>query len=824
MFNIRENLTSLKNVHEFNNIIEKMTLNQKISEEEVVYILACAIIFLKEYNNDKRKFQHLNFGYFILLKVALNNNYYEPLMDLSLNIGLYPIARYIVENKLIDNLSIKDIILDANIEKFKKGNIVETYKQKKYREELLNSRSSERSYIAPTSFGKSSFIVEMIKKEKDRKVAIIVPTKSLLLQTYKAMKYNFPKRKIIFHDEMYNNDGNFIAVLTQERLLRLLNKFKDLSFDNLIIDEAHNLLNKEQRSVLLIRAIRRNKFRYPEAKILYLSPLIENSENLKYDSNQNIFERKISFNFKEPDISEYKLNGNVYKYNRFLDEFYLSEKNEDYLNYLLSKSKNKNFVFLVQPKKIENLAQLISERIEEVNDNRELFELSEIISKNIHEDFYCVEYIKKGVIYLHGVLPDLIKEYLEHKFSKLSCIRYLVANRVILEGVNLPIDNLYILNTWGLNTKDLINLIGRVNRLNEIFNNKNGSLRKLNPEIHFINNEVFGQKNGNMSNKIQWLRSGLFADEVKNPVLLNYIESTSQELNSSNNEYFFDNSNLLIDQTKEKEDFLILNENDPEVRLRHVLYESGLDSEYEDFDLAYSVLAYRIDKIQNNINWVNADIIDKIYLFFIKDLESKLTNKELSRLKNVKARKFYRMFIERLHTLHLKDHIKVMLKYFYSIREDIDDKIFYVGRAYGEIEHPQEIYKTKKKYSTKNYIDLSTKNHKELVNIALIKIKIESDFVSFSLNKFVNVLYELSLITQPEYNKFMYGNENRKFTEFVQLGLSSSLINFLIRENQIDNIFIDENGYLNYHNEFINFLHKQDDLVQFELSKFITVQ
>ncbi|MDV7521265.1 DEAD/DEAH box helicase [Acinetobacter baumannii] len=824
MFNIRENLTSLKNVHEFNNIIEKMTLNQKINEEEVVYILACAIIFLKEYNNDKRKFQHLNFGYFILLKVALNNNYYEPLMDLSLNIGLYPIARYIVENKLIDNLSIKDIILDANIEKFKKGNIVETYKQKKYREELLNSRSSERSYIAPTSFGKSSFIVEMIKKEKDRKVAIIVPTKSLLLQTYKAMKYNFPKRKIIFHDEMYNNDGNFIAVLTQERLLRLLNKFKDLSFDNLIIDEAHNLLNKEQRSVLLIRAIRRNKFRYPEAKILYLSPLIENSENLKYDSNQNIFERKISFNFKEPDISEYKLNGNVYKYNRFLDEFYLSEKNEDYLNYLLSKSKNKNFVFLVQPKKIENLAQLISERIEEVNDNRELFELSEIISKNIHEDFYCVEYIKKGVIYLHGVLPDLIKEYLEHKFSKLSCIRYLVANRVILEGVNLPIDNLYILNTWGLNTKDLINLIGRVNRLNEIFNNKNGSLRKLNPEIHFINNEVFGQKNGNMSNKIQWLRSGLFADEVKNPVLLNCIESTSQELNSSNNEYFFDNSNLLIDRTKEKEDFLILNENDPEVRLRHVLYESGLDSEYEDFDLAYSVLAYRIDKIQNNINWVNADIIDKIYLFFIKDLESKLTNKELSRLKNVKARKFYRMFIERLHTLHLKDHIKVMLKYFYSIREDIDDKIFYVGRAYGEIEHPQEIYKTKKKYSTKNYIDLSTKNHKELVNIALIKIKIESDFVSFSLNKFVNVLYELSLITQPEYNKFMYGNENRKFTEFVQLGLSSSLINFLIRENQIDNIFIDENGYLNYHNEFINFLHKQDDLVQFELSKFITVQ
>jgi superfamily II DNA or RNA helicase len=824
MLNIRENLTSLKNIPEFNSVIKKITLNETLDEDEIVYILACAIVFLKEYNSDKRKIQHLNFGYSILLKVALNNDYYEPLMDLSINLGLYPIVRYIIENKLVDGLTIKDIVLDANIEKYKKNNIVETYKQRKYREELLESSSKERSYIAPTSFGKSSFIVEVLKREKDRKVAIIVPTKSLLLQTYKNIKYNFPERKIIFHDEMYNNDGNFIAVLTQERLLRLLNKFKDLSFDHLIVDEAHNLLNKDQRSILLIRAIRRNRFRYPETKILYLSPLVENSENLKYDDYQFIFERKISFNFKDPDISEYKSNGYVYKYNRFLDEFYLSEKNEDYLDYLLSKSRTKNFLFLVQPKKIEKLAQLISERIENLVDNRDLFELSELMSKNIHEDFYCVEYIKKGVIYLHGVLPDLIKEYLEYKFSKISSIRYLVANRVILEGVNLPIDNLYILNTWRLNTKDLINLIGRVNRLNEIFHNENGDLRKLSPEIHFINNDVFGQKNGNMSNKIQWLRSGLFSDEVKNPVLLNCIDSPSQETNGSNNEYFFDDTNIPINRTKEKEDFLILNENDPQVRLRHILYESGLDTEYEDFDLAHTVLAYRMDKIKNNLNWINADIIDKIYMFFIKDLESKLTNKELSRLKNLKARNFYKMFIERLHTLHLRDHIKVMLKYFYSIREDIDDKIFYVGRAYGEIEHPQDIYKTNKKYSSENYIDLSLKSQKELVNIALIKIKIESDFVSFSLNKFVNVLYELSLITQPEYNKFMYGNENRKFTEFVQLGLSSSLINFLIRENQIDNIFIDEHGYLNYRDEFVEFLYSQDDLIQFELSKFITIQ
>ena len=35
-----------------------------------------------------------------------------------------------------------------------------------------------------------------------------------------------------------------MAVMTQERLLRLLQKVKNVSFDYVIIDEAHSLLSK----------------------------------------------------------------------------------------------------------------------------------------------------------------------------------------------------------------------------------------------------------------------------------------------------------------------------------------------------------------------------------------------------------------------------------------------------------------------------------------------------------------------------------------------------------------------------------------------------
>ncbi|WP_343578980.1 DEAD/DEAH box helicase [Acinetobacter sp.] len=817
---MNEKLNSLKQISEFNATIGKLTLNKFLEDDELSFLLACAIVFLKDYHNDQRKTQHLNFAYFIVLKVAINNNYYIPLMDVSLNLGLYPIVRYIMKNNMNENISITDVILDSRIEEFKKGEIIETYKQKTYRESILKSNYNECCYIAPTSFGKSSLIIEILSQRKSDKVAIIVPSKSLLLQTYKNIKNNTDNKKIIFHDEMYNSSmSSFVAVLTQERALRMLNKYKGLSFDNLIIDEAHNLLDNDYRSLLLSRVIRRNKFRNKNTKIFYLSPLIEDSKNLKFDDEQFIFEKKISFNFKEPDISEYKKSGEIFKYNRFVDEFYYSESISNYIDYIFLKSKNKNFIFLIQPRKIEKLAEKICDKLNVVFDDYDLIELSEIISKNVHEEFYCVDYIRKGLIYLHGKLPDLIKEYLEFKFSQIKNIRYLVANTVILEGVNLPIDNLFIMNTWGLKGKELTNLIGRVNRLNEVFNNKSKSLDKLNPTIHFINSDDFGSKKGNMSNKIKLLKSSLVVDEVRNPVLLNYDKNITSDDSGGegSGDYLFAEVNLV----KEREDFLIYNENDYNVKLKHVLVESGLDSEYSDFELAYSLLKHRIEKINTDENWIVADIVDKIYLFFIKELESNLKNKELSRLEKIQARNFYKMFIERLHILNLRDHIQKMLKYFYLIKDDLEDRYFYVGRSYGEIEHPNEMYIS---YNSKNYIDLSKKSHKELVNIALIKIKIESDFVAYSLNKFVNVLFELSLIDEAEYNMFMYGTESRKYNEFIQLGLSSSLINFLIRENQIDNLFIDKYGYLNYRNSFIDFISQQDDLVQFEISKFITMR
>lgn len=788
------------------------------------YLLGCSVIFLEEYRKDKRKNLYFEIAYYIVLKSAINNNEYEPLLDVSSNFGLYPISNYISKNGLYTSNLSSQFSLSFQLTKFEYNNIVETYDQRKSRLELVKSNDNENCYIAPTSFGKSSLITEIIKEKKQKRIAIIVPTKSLLIQTYKLIKKNFSQRNIIFHDEMYDGSNDFIAIFTQERALRLL-KDDNISFDLLIIDEAHNLFNYDSRSLLLTRLIRRNRKRNSKSTNYYLSPLISDSNNLKVEREQEIFERKIISNIKEADIFEYKPSGEIRKYNRFLDTFFDSGHSEHFLDYIVKNSKNKNFLYLRAPRKVEELSILLDSTLEYI-DSPSLVELSHVISMNVHKDFYCVDYIKKGLVYLHGKLPDLIKEYLEFKFSENREVRYVVANSVILEGVNLPVDNMYIMNTNSLDAKSLTNLIGRVNRLNEVFDDERKSLDKLLPSVHFVNSEEFNRKGGNMENQIRKLKSGVFKDSLDNPLLVNFdIDKMKLELEQAKENNKFDKIATLekkmeeYQQVKGKEDFLITSDLDDKNRIKKTLLESDILSVYYHSDSMINSLTSRVENIEKLSDWNESHIIDKVYLFFIQGLEGNIVKKDFLRLQHEKARNYYKLFTGNLHRLSLKEHIADTIRYFQSIKHLPQGREFYIGESYGEfgkINIDGRLGKTV-------YLDLSTKSNKEIANISLVKIKIESDFISYTLNNFVNVMHDLEIISEEEYELHIYGTTNKSNSEFVKLGLSGSLINKLDKDNQMVNLTINSHGLVEYNSAFIRYINMQDDLIKFEISKFIDI-
>ncbi|MBI6674466.1 DEAD/DEAH box helicase, partial [Pseudomonas syringae] len=604
-------LTWLKSNPLFSEVMKKTSLNIQLEDNELEFILSCAIIFLNEYSRDKRKSTYFEIAYYITLKCAINNSYYQPLLDVSSNFGFYPIAQYISKNRLTENLTSTNFTLEYQLEKFLKNEITETYEQKKYREQIIASNRKENCYIAPTSFGKSTLIVDIIKAKTPKTTAIIVPTKSLLIQTYKLIKSNFPSRHIIFHDEMYDGGGNFISIFTQERALRLL-KNTSISFELLVIDEAHNLFEMDARSILLTRLIRRNRMRNPESTNYYLSPLISETENLKIHENQKIFERRIANNIKEPDIYELKSNGEQHIYNRFMNEFYYVRDEQSFVSYIIKNRRYKNFLYLRAPKKVEELSMLVSQQLTYL-ESTALNELSQTISNNVHNDFYCVDHIKKGLIYLHGKLPDLVKEYLEHKFSNTKDLKYMVANSVILEGVNLPIDSLFIFNTYDLDGKSLTNLIGRVNRLNEVFQDRKKSLEGLLPPIHFVNSDEFNRKGGKMENKIRLLKNGVFKDKVENPLLLNFdLERITRALEVARENTDQDSIENLEQKIKNleylqiKEEFLIHSDGLESSKVKYTLMESGISSMYYNPESVFGLLEERLDTIFSSEQWVTS--------------------------------------------------------------------------------------------------------------------------------------------------------------------------------------------------------------------------
>ena len=125
---------------------------------------------------------------------------------------------------------------------------------------------------------------------------------------------------------MYNGtEENLVAVLTQERLLRLLKMQPELYFDFIVIDEAHGLLNDDTRSRLLAEVILILEKRNPEVALKFLTPFLGDSDNLRIKfMDINISEYKVSEYIKTERFYIYdeRETKKLKFYDQFLDDFY----------------------------------------------------------------------------------------------------------------------------------------------------------------------------------------------------------------------------------------------------------------------------------------------------------------------------------------------------------------------------------------------------------------------------------------------------------------------------------------------------------------------
>ena len=761
---------------DFTSLFEKLILNKEISDEEIQYLLKTAIFFL---NFGDTYLQRL--GYKILVVYSNRYNDYKPLYDFAINKGFIPISKFIESKNITEKDSFFEMFFSSFHENFKEQNYYLSNGQKKLTE-FSNSSDKNLVIIAPTSYGKSEIIIKKILNNLNKKICVIVPSKALLAQTKKRLLNqtisDYQIQRVITHPEMYKGtEESFISVLTQERLLRLLQKNDELSLDLILIDEAHNIFGdkkNDERAILLAQVVIILKKRNPNISLNFYSPFIADFNNLKINQIELELESENIDEFIKTEkyfICDLRNGKNQLElYDQFSNQFFNTNiEYEDIFDLLLKENSKKNIIYLNRPMHIEELSNDLMDKIE---NNFEIGDIEETISDFIHPNYKLINCIKKGIVYHHGGMPEMIRLYVEDIFSKYSFISFIITSSTLLEGINIPAEKIFLLSikkgkNTNLTNSQFKNLIGRVNRFSEIFNNETGDLRLLEPNIYILKNK-YTASNANIKNFIsQRARIESQIEDNINNVLLKTVDNLNIEEKEILKNSLESLENIEPNTTDLENPYYVQSE------IAKLCYKNNIN----DFDIKASE-EQLIENLENYkrqlfsiINNSN-DLMEAIASIFFNEIDLKDSN--ISRLVNPPARRFYSMLVEwRSRSASYKEMISSFLRYWKTLRGD--DLLIYVGTKWGV---------DKRSFTDRMplYIDLKNKNIPERVNIAILRIKEEQDFIEFNLLKYIEVLSELELVDHTFFDKVKYGSGDRKTIILLKNGFSIELAKCINKE------------------------------------------
>ena len=784
----------------FSDVYEDFLLNKNMDRNKYRVILSAAILFLNSSIINVKKL-----GYRIIVIYCNRNNDYKPLYDIAINSGIVPVSQFI-EEKIVSEKE-KNIFTEINASfnsNFVINNIFCTTQQKDLMDFYNDNQKNSLSVVAPTSYGKTDLILYTIKSNKEKNVCVITPTKSLLAQTKtRILRANIASRiKIITHPEMYNKfDNNILAVMTQERMLRLLKKYEALAFDYVIIDEAHELLHDDDRNILLASVIMVLSKRNPDTIFKFLTPFLCDANNIKVryaDYSIKTFKVDEYIKTEKLFLAELRKDKQYLFYDQFLNKFYEIGRLEDEseLSFVQKYAGNKNIIYFNKPKDIESFVKTLINQSQMVLTD-EIKKACTNIAEYVHPNYRLIDSIKRGVIYHHGDVPEPVRMYIEKLYSELDEIKFVITSSTLLEGVNLPADKMFVLdNKKGkgkLTPSDFKNLIGRVCRFSQIFNREHGSLKRLEPEIYLVIGKYYSE-NANVKKFIQdsmWVEKKV-DDELRN-VLLDKTSITSDNKN------IFKKANEFIENYERG----II----PNYEFRTVKTEVGkicFKNNITEFDifLHEETIEAEVSRIKQEIHLIdNTEVLFKIiYEMFL----CKSTEDFMKRFEHEETRRFYKMFLDwRITNTSLNQMIFSFMKYWKGLMTDNDNKetLIFVGR-WGEV---------KRDGFLPLWTNIANKSDEELVNLAVVRIKEEQDFLDNILIKYVEVLNDLELLEEKLYLLIKYGTDDKTIITCTKNGISLSLAKLLVTKYsnyiEVDTV----NDTLYFHDDIINAMQEANE-------------
>lgn len=459
---------------------------ESLSQKEFLDILRFSDILCRSENSNNRN---------IALKIisTLYDEYKDELRyklfskNVLIKLGNFPSLRFIEETG--NNTTNEEIEIEEIIKKVfqKTSNYDKYFTDSQYRTFIDLKNNKYFSFSAGTSFGKSFLFNEFVRwiideQCSEKNVAFLVPTRALITQVVSDLKkdINVNEYKIISSPDIpaIFRNKKFIFVFTPERLISYFSNDKNPTISTLIVDEAHNLIANDERAPLFYHAISLSK--QMNINLYFASPNIPNPEiflELVGKSNEKAnFIKDINVVQNRYFIDFY--NNKLTMYFDYLNENETFEANikfsnfEDFIKNITGK--DQSLVYCNSIRETIELSNILSNSLSLAN-NVELKDFEKYIRDNIHENYYLADFIKYGVGFHFGSLPQEVRQKIESLFKN-GTIKYLFTTSTLLQGVNLPAKNLFILSDKIGNSRmdklNFINLSGRAGRLSiELYGN-----------------------------------------------------------------------------------------------------------------------------------------------------------------------------------------------------------------------------------------------------------------------------------------------------------------------------------------------------------------
>lgn len=374
--------------------------------------------------------------------------------------------------------------------------------QKEVFDHFIAEKQNRYFLSAPTSFGKTYIIYEIIKKMAYDNVVLIFPTIALLGENYLKLldlrkKSGFWSQYSIhtLSDEDASDKKN-LWIYTPERFMSFIDKHRNQQFDFIFIDEIYKIDNQY---IIDIETVGENErdisFRIAlfdtclrARDILLAGPYItfpdeKRNRSLEYFLLDNSF---IVLNYNNIEIVNKALLSVQEKKDYSFDDLVFTIKSQEKRKKLLTvlKSVDKasanteegTIVYCCRKVEAESLAKYLVKNLNNTSSqSQEMKDFIAHLSAVFGDTWIIVQALQHGIGIHHGLVPKYIQREIISLFNN-GDISVLLSTTTITEGINTTAKNVIVMSdmkgTKVLKHFDAQNIAGRAGRFNSHYSGR----------------------------------------------------------------------------------------------------------------------------------------------------------------------------------------------------------------------------------------------------------------------------------------------------------------------------------------------------------------